>query len=531
MEDDRRDLGDSISPMLRASLEDLMRALSPILGRAMLESELLRIKQSRFPVLTFSRFLNTHGRTFHIERTFLSRILRNFPVLLKLWSPRALPIELRGDRQFTEPFYRLVDHPSSSLSILDFLHVIQARHFLTDAQFRELCAAVTWTSEPHPADVFGFLDVAVTIGLGTPEKVGSYTRVDYPLGYPPNSGQHPGDAGIMNRNWISCESESGDSCNKAPSSISQVDDQLEKNENDNSFLDIEIARNATVLRLFLHHGPVTAYPSPIVQNEMEAVYGPSGPLILSLLRENPLIVYDRIMRRLRERTVALRVQKIRMQRAWTLELERTLPRHAAKYEDVRLGGPLPVFGPAPIGFRIEITYLLLSFFDVVTEFGKGRGAQIAREMVAELRGDREIVCSFAHAVALCCAATFCQMIEPFLAADQRVAIRRQIPIEIGFTAKERHGIPRLFRVIVEAFTKKKWSEGTQEIVGLFEDVGLKQALDLIKMGQILVKWSALWAADAGDVDLVRCVIEGGLITLTSPGDSSLSVRLDLTKGE
>jgi hypothetical protein len=160
-----------------------------------------------------------------------------------------------------------------------------------------------------------------------------------------------------------------------------VNEALEHLEDVASALDIDLAHNASVLRLFLANGGRAGYQSAIVQLELVAIYGQPGGLMVPLILAHPDIVYPRILKRVRERAVELKVRKLRVTEEWAMQLERALPAHTAKYQTVDLFArfALPTMGREPLRFSVELTRIIGGFFQCLCTAWRGPDTESAAE--------------------------------------------------------------------------------------------------------------------------------------------------------
>jgi hypothetical protein len=422
-------------------------------------------------------------------------------------------------------------------TIADFLPVIRAHGLLPDSEYRALCAAITRFSDPRPAEVFNELDIPLTVGFRTQQTVESYTQVEYPLGYPAHSGQSARDSALLNRDWIVCEYQVVDSRKKSPANIYQVNELLESLEDESTTIDIEIARNASVLRFFLEKGEMSGYPSAMVLTELVATYGRGGGIMIPLILRHPTILYPKLIGRLRERGVALRAHKLRSQREWAMQLERSLPSQSAKYQNTDFFGRyvFPVLGVRPMRFNADHTSLIIEFFQILHCTWRTAETAIALEKAKDITCDLRktndnFVASFAHAGAVLSAALFLSLLADVPEIDKRSGETVIIPIEIGITEKEQHGHSRLLRIIVDGMAKRKWQEAAYEMAGLFQMIPLTATVAILRAGEALAKWTSVWAGGAkSDFDLVTCHIGSGSVHLTSCTDPQTAIGLDLAR--
>jgi hypothetical protein len=377
----------------------------------------------------------------------------------------------------------------------------------------------------------------LTIGQRTNECIASYTRVEYPLGYPKHSGASEVHRKLINRDWIACEYQNADSTRRTCSCTPQVNEVLEEIEDKQCDLDLEIVRNKSVLKFFLSKGPVAGYPSPIVKNEFVAIYGNRGPLMLVLLLRHPEQVHHRVVKRLRMRAIELQMRKFREQGKWAKELERILPQQNAKFERIdpiiqaRLHSQL-LLG-RPLRFSIELTVFIIKILELYAlPFGPAQFRQLDkfRELVGALRrtgGAPPFRASFTQAAALCAAAAFVAELECTRTIDSNVHQNLTIAYQCGITAPEMHGSERLLRIVVDAIQKKRLEDGAREISGMFTGIRFAQAVDLIRIGALMITWGSLLGMADREIDLILCNSTDGVISLASLQDPTVRVLVDL----
>jgi hypothetical protein len=467
--------------------------------------------------------------------------MHNFRVPVRPVSsaPIETPSEKIEDTESLKPFSRLMSLRGNPMLITDFFNIIQEHGVLTTAEYRQLCDEITWTSHPCPATAFPELDVTATIGRRTRNCVASYTLVNYPLGYPRHSGVSPEEAPLMNRDWVACEYQSADSRRRTCHTTSQVSEALERIEDTQCELDVDIARSLSVLRYFLTTPPMAGYPSPIVEHELIHIYGQRGPVMLALLRDNPEVIHPLVLARLTERAVHLQVRKMQVQGPWSQELERTLPRQGPKLDLGRNSPQRPMqptrfIGP-PLHFPIDMTYTVTTLIDLYTTMlgiqSTGLGDR-AREVVGALRRSGDLPplsVTFAHATALCVSAAFVGAMECIRSFDRPQLQKPPIPVRCGLTKPNMTGSEKVLRVAVEAIYRKRPDEGAREIAALYPEVGCARGFDIIRLAALALTWMPAIGRVEREMETVSCFLSNGSVRLVSAYDPITTVLIDLNQ--
>lgn len=461
----------------------------------------------------------------------------------------------------------------------DLLRIIQNLNLLNPHDFSTFCDSINWVAEKYPRPVLRVLGIPATIGWMTNKSVASYTKVEYPIGYPARSGQQQKHSILCNYNWVACENQSEDTRRHA-TIIKQVNETLQDIEDQHSYLDIQIARNINVLVYFLTKGPqCTGFTSPIVLNEMNEIYGPGGGLILELYKKNPEKYKEKIIERLRQRGVNLRNERISKLEHFATELERVLPPQRSKYQSVQqIKNAYPDFsevGKTPILFIQENVTLIGQLVDIyidiinnslndtnsssenLNEIGNlihsssnpqlnqlsssfsmpnhqiDRIKYTSRMLISHLRSppDKPLPATFSFGACLATAALLTTELAVVTEIDQRTKTGVKIAVEIGITSETMHGHWQLFKIAIDTIMRKKWTEGAREMSGTFFEINLIQAIKIIRTINLFIKCLSIEAQSENDPPLLLINFNDNHLYITDYENPDYLAGLDLTQVE
>lgn len=280
------------------------------------------------------------------------------------------------NKKILEDIHNFLEIRGNPAAASDFLRIIQNHHLMSDNDFRMFCDSINWTGEKYPKKVLRELGLPASIGWMTKKSIASYTKVDFPIGYPKRSGQEKRHAILCNQDWVACECQSEDP-HRHTAIMPQVNELLEDIEDKHSYLDIQIERNTNVLVYFLTKGKkCTGFTSPMVLNEMNEIYKKGGSIILELYKKNPEKYQSIIIERLRQRGIMLRTERISKLQQFATDLERVLPPQRSKYQSAQsIKNAFPNFsevGKSPIYYNVEsinlIGQLVDIYIDIYIEF-------------------------------------------------------------------------------------------------------------------------------------------------------------------
>lgn len=430
--------------------------------------------------------------------------------------------------------YDFIAKKGNSIRLDDFIPILDN---LQPDYLNDFCLNLQWRSIDDPAKVFDPLNIPITIGWRTNNRIESYYALEYPIGQPKRSGQSKMEASVTNYDWISCGYQNDDS--KKHSAITpQVNSILEEIEDKHTTLDIEIVRNSNALRYFLTNGPnSTAYSSPMIQLEMNAVYGKGGALILELLQTKPSVVYSIIVKRLRERAIMLREKKILSIPKFAENLEKALPSQRAKYMTFpHFKKEIPEFlrvGEDPIEYPSDLIFLLLEFMDIYERmighiYDLSEMKAVMRKITHDLANtddESRYTASFFYASSLCSAGMLLRELSCVKEIDERAKNGTRIPTEIAMITPENHGHHRILNVIVDTIIKKKWTDGVRELAGLLLPINLDKALLIIRTAHLLIKCISSCAQMKYDSDIAIYSCNSSILTVKSLNDQKLILNL------
>lgn len=472
-------------------------------------------------------------------------ISKNFKVSgVSVFRKKAPPTPIQcADHEVLNLVYRFVSMRSNPVRLSDILPLLRKFQLLDEPRIRDFCRRLTWAAEPHPKPILNSLKVPLTVGTETSQKIKSYSRIEYPLGYPPCAGQSPNDFKLTNNDWVICPFQNQDVRRRNFLPIVQVNDDLKAVENDNCILNVELCRANNVLKYFILKGPTTGYDSQIVHTEMVAIYGKRGPMMLQLLADYPTIVYPKIVARLRQRVKSLFERKLQMQPRWTMTLEKVLPQQQRKYLGVLFAedehSTIFAVGRDPIKYKLENTFIIAklvesyesAFFDLYqTRFPDADNIlNVSKSIISELRSNQEIKATFMHAAALCSAARFvCFFGDPQKFDDAENA-NIKIPVEIGITRQQFHGYMRCLRIVAETHITRRYQDAAQEMTGIVGNMELPEALRIIRAGELLLKCLIKWAkGNQMEAEIVECALKDSELRISSLVTTSSEICLDLS---
>ena len=448
--------------------------------------------------------------------------------------------------KFIENFLEIRGNPANET---DFLNIIQEHNLMDDHDFASFCNSINWVGELCPKKVLQEIGVPATIGVTTKQILSSYTKVDYPIGYPERSGQEKRHFELCNMDWIACEYQSDDS-RRHTVLIPQVNEALEDIEDRHTYIDIEIVRNMNTLMYFLTKGKKCAgFSSPMILNEMTEIYGKGGPMILELYKRNPAKYQDMIIKRLRARAIELRVAKIQKLEQFATDLEKVLPTQRSKYKSAQLiKNAFPDFskiGKHPIIFCPEQIPLIAQLIEKYIELSNPDSLPMNQEnekyrrnanmIMTQLHDtpSKFLVTTFNHAITLCSAALLTKELSVVKEIDERTRSGVKVAVEIGITSEDLHGHWRLLRIIADTIYKRKWTEGAREMSGMFFEINLTKAIHIIRTANIFIKAIQQFSIEEYEFDpkLIAYSITNNNIILKSAENVNINAYLDLSRLE
>jgi hypothetical protein len=235
--------------------------------------------------------------------------------------------------------------------------------------------------------------------------------------------------------------------------------------------------------------------------------------------------------------VALQARKLDVQVAWAQELERNLAAQNRRFDKPLTGAALPAQPPtrltSPIHFSIELTHMVTRLIDLYsTMIGQSpfRYAERARDIVGQLRRSGDLppfLCTYSRAAALAVCAAFVNSLECIRAIMRRVQTRLLIPSRCGLTNPEFHGSEKLLHIVATAIYRQKPEEGSREIAGLFPEITLPHAFDIVRLGALVVLYVPLMCPPGEELELVCCHLSDGLLKLVWEHDHNTTIVLDL----
>ena len=525
----------------------LMKDVAETVGTEKAEKLLMQFRASSHPSLVLFQFLRQFSKQTDVQGN-IGWVLKNIVVPgCSLFKKSKHHTEIQGDDQSAlKMIYRFVNTRSNPVRISDLLPVVRKWQVLDEDRFKELCRATTWMAEPHPKAIMKTLSVPLTVGVSTATRIKSYCKLAYPLGYPECSGQSAADVQVQNNDWIASQMPNQEGRKRDFIPVVQVNDELKAIENDNCMLNVEICRNNNVLKYFITKGPVGGYDSPIIRNELIAIYGARGPIMLQLLQDYPTVVHAKIVNRLKQRAKLLYEQKLQLQPKWARRLEKVLPQQQNKYMGVLFAddehATIFAVGRDPIPYKIENTFLILKLMEIYQHIfleiyqrpslEVDQALVVATTIIGELRhsvGVSTIKTTFMHAAALCSAARFVNFFGDPNDYDDGLKTSLVIPLEVGITLPELHGFARVLKIVAETQITRRYQDNAQELSGLFKNVTLQKALQVIRSGELLIKCLIKYTKDAQqEAEIVQCSIENGQLSISSLVTTPCDICLDLS---
>ncbi|OHT06077.1 hypothetical protein TRFO_05737 [Tritrichomonas foetus] len=540
-----------IEKVIRDICEDFISVVSKYMNRESFKTEMKEIisdpqklqnffqilMDKRLPIEQVLQILN-HPVASRLTKTNISQ---------KLFSTqKKVDTVARYDSSFLINFIlKFLEIRGNPASSSDFLRIIQKNNLMSDHDFSLFCQHIDWIGDCYPWETLNGLGVPATIGWMTKQSISSYTRVEYPIGHPSRSGQEPRHTKLCNHDWVACEYQSDDS-RRHTAIISQVNEMLEDIEDKHTYIDIQIVRNMNVLVYFLTKGKKCAgFTSQMVLNEMNEIYGRGGSMILALYRKNPEKFQDTIIKRLRQRAIDLRIEKINKLENFATDLERVLPPQRSKYQTAQsIKNSFPVFsavGQTEISFdpkQIPLIGQLIDIYIDVLNLGGGvnqdfdKVKQFARIIMDKLRSppNSPLPLSFNHAAALCAAAILTDELSLVSEIDERTKTGVKVAVEIGITSEMLHGHWRLLKIAAETIIRRKWTDGAREMSGMFFEITLAKAAHIIRTANLFIKCICQMNNDP-EPDLIICNFNENTITVKSSLNPELPIFLDLTRIE
>ena len=348
---------------IRQYCKNFFSIISQYISQESFLAELKKIISNPEERQNFFQFLSSKKVPIDIQIKILNHPfayrLANLNISQNLFSTKppikkAINYDNEKFADFIHKFLSIRGNPAVSS---DFLRIIQNNNLMSDKDLKLFCDSINWVGEKYPKKVLRQLGLPASIGWMTKKSIASYTKVDFPIGYPKRSGQEKRHALLCNQDWVACECQSEDPHHHT-AIIRQVNEMLEDIEDRHSYLDIQIERNMNVLVYFLTKGKkCTGFPSPMVLNEMNEIYKKGGAIILELYKKNPEKYQPIIVERLRQRGISLRTERINKLEHFATDLERVLPPQRSKYQSAQsIKNAFPNFsevGKMPICYKTE----------------------------------------------------------------------------------------------------------------------------------------------------------------------------------
>lgn len=168
------------------------------------------------------------------------------------------------------------------------------------------------------------------------------------------------------------------------------------------------------------------------------------------------------------------------------------------------------------------------------EFDKMK--QISRIIMSQLRSppSTPLQTSFAHASSLCMAAILTNELDIVKEIDERTRTGVKLAVDIGITTEMLHGHWRLFKIAIDTLLKRKWTDGAREMSGMFFELNLSKAIQIIRTINLFIKCliqDVLKASSENEPNLVFCNFSDNTIIISFAANPNYATYLDLTRFE
>ena len=472
-------------PSTFALVEGILEALHCTLKYDRERKIISKLRDSCFPqytlyhCLTYNELRNI-GIFLYKQKIDSSAII-HFTVFIK-------PVDTQASRDWI---------PRSKWSRLISRSPLKAADCLASSAFpkensNDICSSLDWNPPSDPQAIFQPIKNVLSYGFSTKRCNGGYMVKVYPCGQSQHSGTMPTEINVLNYKYSGYEKSAKNKGNVHPSDP-QVNEELEEVEDEYTMIDIQIARNSNVLRLFLQSPNRVPLESHMVFNELQEIYGKSGAIVYQMLIGNFDSMREVVVKRLRMRGIELQLLKIRSMKRLTCQLEVVLPPQRAKYKVIDIRTAIHVNKIAgPIFYNPSCLAIIGDIPSVFKEYTKLRQSCAGIEeplsrIIQMLRSNARFEVTYPMAAAL----TVCAMIARQLSIggcyqfEQSKSLK--IAQRIGISDENSGWKTRVLQTIALSLSDKKHKHPSQFLSGLYSKMTIHDSFRLIQLCGLLIK--------------------------------------------